>query len=71
MPSDSHINTVNFVLTCRSTQNATRGAIFLRIADRQNCGTRQRSADVNRKASVRLCVADGKQEVGFKLSPIK
>ena len=33
MPSNSHTNTVNFGPTCRSTQNATRGAIFLRIAD--------------------------------------
>ena len=33
MPSDSHTNTVNFRPICRSTQNAARGAIFLRIAD--------------------------------------
>ena len=33
LPSDSHANKVNLGPTCRSTQNATRGAIFLRIAD--------------------------------------
>ena len=33
MPSDSHANTVNLRPICRSTQNAARGAIFLRIMD--------------------------------------
>ena len=33
LPSDSHTNTVNLGSTCHSTQNAARGAIFLRIAD--------------------------------------
>ena len=33
LPSDSHTNTVDLGPTCRATQNATSGAIFLRIAD--------------------------------------
>ena len=37
MPSDSHTNTVNLRPVCRSTKNATRGAIFLRIADSILC----------------------------------
>ena len=32
-PLNSHTNTVNLALTCRSTQNATLGAIFLRNVD--------------------------------------
>ena len=33
LPSDLHTNTVNFSPICKSTQNAARGAIFLRIVD--------------------------------------
>ena len=33
MLSDSHTNTVNLRLICRSTQNAAYGAIFLHITD--------------------------------------
>ena len=33
LPSNSRTNTVNLGPTCQSTQNATRGAIFLRIVD--------------------------------------
>ena len=33
LPSDSLKNTVNLGATGQSTQNATHGAIFLRIAD--------------------------------------
>ena len=54
LPSDSHTNTVNFRPICQSTQNAARGAIFLRIAD---CGYCLRNKDQWNiyKCSLYLC----------------